>query len=69
VRVDVPVLERELFRLFESKPAWTFQQLQLETKQPTTHLKVVVEQVRAQRILLCVNFLKPHPVAYRFVMP
>lgn len=45
MRVDAPVLERELFRLFESQPAWTFQQLQLETKQPTTHLKAVVEQV------------------------
>lgn len=46
VRVDTPVLERELFRLFEMQPAWTFQQLQLETKQPTMHLKNVLEQVR-----------------------
>lgn len=44
--MDTPVLERELFRLFESQPAWTFQQLQAETKQPTMHLKAVVEQVR-----------------------
>ncbi len=45
VRVDAPVLERELFRLFEIQPSWTFQQLQLETKQPTMHLKAVLEQV------------------------
>ena len=45
MRVDAPVLERELFRLFETQPEWTFQQLQLETKQPTMHLKTVLEQV------------------------
>ncbi|KAF5833971.1 transcription initiation factor IIF, beta subunit [Dunaliella salina] len=45
VRVDAPVLERELFRLFELQPSWTFQQLQLETKQPTMHLKAVLEQI------------------------
>jgi len=45
VRVDAPVLERELFRLFELQSSWTFQQLQLETKQPTMHLKAVLEQI------------------------
>lgn len=49
VRAEVPVLERELFSLFERQPHYTFQQLQDETKQPTMHLKEVLENVSVRR--------------------
>jgi hypothetical protein len=45
VRADPPILERELFKLFESKPVWTFSQLQNETAQPAPHLKSVLSGV------------------------
>uniref|UniRef100_A0A7S0X1A5 Transcription initiation factor IIF subunit beta n=1 Tax=Chlamydomonas leiostraca TaxID=1034604 RepID=A0A7S0X1A5_9CHLO len=45
VRADAGVLERELFRLFERTPQWTFQALQAETRQPGPHLKQVLEGI------------------------
>lgn len=73
VRVDTPVLERELFRLFEMQPAWTFQQLQLETKQPTMHLKNVLEQVRKHFWSESSPAPRRHPVwwtlMHKFSMP
>jgi hypothetical protein len=49
VRADAPILERELFKLFERQAIWTFSRLQEETAQPGPHLKEVLSGVSCVR--------------------